>query len=292
MRSPVRSVSFIVGILALSCFMAPCLRAQTAGVTLSGRVTGPSEAPVARADVSVKNVATGQSTETQTDLAGLYTIANLAPGDYDVSVAADGFQTQLATVTLAPGAGRTMDLTLTPAAAQAGELSLADLGISPAEAKGNPQEQAMLDKRTNMLQIHQRLGLITTAPMLATVITSFGAKTGRPTPTSSTSSISSTGRDIHSVLGAVTAGMYLTTAYFAIRAPKVPGTETHGHIRLHRGLAWIHGPGMVLTPILGAMAYSQASGGQRVHGIASMHSQVAIATFGAYVGAMLSVSIK
>jgi carboxypeptidase family protein len=292
MRSSARMGFFIVGILALSCFVPPHLWAQPAGVTLSGRVTGPSQAPVIHANVSVKNLATSQSTETQTDLAGRYRIPNLAPGDYEVSVSADAFQTKVAAVTLVPGAGRTMDLTLSPAAAQPGGLSLADLGISPAEAKGSPEEQAMLDKRTHMLQVHQRLGLITAAPLLATVITSFSAKTGRPTQANPTASPSATGRDIHAVLGAVTAGMYVTTAYFAIRAPKVPGTEPHGHIRLHRALAWVHGPGMVLTPVLGAMAFSQASRGQRVHGIASMHSQAAIATFGAYAGAMLSVSIK
>ena len=62
--------------------------------------------------------------------------------------------------------------------------------------------------------------------------------------------------------------MYFMTAYFAIRAPKIPGTKTRGPIRLHKALAWIHGPGMILTPILGAMAFAQKSRGEKVHGIA------------------------
>jgi hypothetical protein len=49
---------------------------------------------------------------------------------------------------------------------------------------------------------------------------------------------------------------------------------------------------MVLTPTLGAVAYRQETQGQRVHGIASIHSQVAVATFASYAAAMLSVSIK
>jgi len=39
--------------------------------------------------------------------------------------------------------------------------SLEDLGLSPAETKSDAQLQARLDKRTRMLKIHQRLGLIT-----------------------------------------------------------------------------------------------------------------------------------
>jgi hypothetical protein len=134
-----------------------------------------------------------------------------------------------------------------------------------------------------MLKVHQTLGLITAAPMLATVLTGSFAG-GRAT--------SSTNRDLHVGLGSLTAGMYFTTAYFAIAAPKIKGTRTRGPIRLHKALAWIHGPGMVLTPILGAMAYSQKSKGERVHGIASAHGPVAVVTAAAYGLALLSVSIK
>lgn len=141
----------------------------------------------------------------------------------------------------------------------------------------------MLDKRTHMLKIHQRLGLITTVPLLATLITSVNAG-GKNTSTTS--------RDLHTALGAVTGGLYFISAYYAIRAPRVAGTETRGPIRLHKALAWIHGPGMILTPILGAMAFDQRSKGEKVHGIAAAHGPVAIVTAGAFVAALLSVSVK
>jgi hypothetical protein len=163
------------------------------------------------------------------------------------------------------------------------EPSLEDLGIPADQAQGNLKEQALLDKRTHMLKVHQRLGLITAVPLIATVLASADAG-GKST--------SSTGRDVHMVLGATTAGMYFTTAYFAIRAPKIAGTESRGPIRLHKALAWVHGPGMILTPILGAMAYSQKSNGEKVHGIASAHGAVAVVTAGAYGAALLSVSLK
>ena len=48
---------------------------------------------------------------------------------------------------------------------------------------------------------------------------------------------------------------------------------------------------MVLTPMLGVMAFSQKSQGQRMHGIASAHGAVAVVTAAAYGAAILSVSI-
>jgi hypothetical protein len=161
--------------------------------------------------------------------------------------------------------------------------TLEDLGLSPAQTQGNAQDQARLDRRSHMLKIHQRLGLITTIPLLATVIT--GSQAGGK-------STSSTSRDLHAALGSVTTGLYLTTAYFSIFAPRVPGTTTRGPIRLHKALAWIHGPGMILTPILGAMAFDQRSRGEKVHGIANAHGAVAYVTAVAYGLAILSVSVR
>jgi hypothetical protein len=93
-------------------------------------------------------------------------------------------------------------------------------------------------------------------------------------------------------VGGVTAGLYLTAASFAVFAPKIPGTKTRGSIRLHKALALIHGPGMILTPILGELAYRQKSNGQKVSGIASAHGAVGAITGIAYGAAILSVVFK
>ena len=76
-------------------------------------------------------------------------------------------------------------------------------------------------------------------------------------------STSSTTRDLHAAVGSTRVGLYSTTAYFSIFATKVPGTHARGPIRLHTALAWIHGPGMVLTPVLGALPFEQKSRGER-----------------------------
>jgi hypothetical protein len=164
-----------------------------------------------------------------------------------------------------------------------GAPSLGDLGFPTEQTQGSVQDQVRLDRRSHMLKMHQRFGLITLAPMIATIAVS-GLAGGRDN--------TATGRDIHGALGAVTADLYFMTAYYALRAPRIPGTTTRGPIRLHKALAWIHGPGMILTPILGAIALSQESNGEKVHGIAKAHSAVAAVTYTSFGLALLSVSIK
>ena len=294
-----RPVQFlpVVAILIFPLLISGPIRAQVPDAALSGTVTGTAGAVVVRARVIAKNLNTGQTAATETNAAGFYSLQNLTPGDYEVSISADGFGTKVARVTLT-GTALSMDAGLPasqtqsqappdnlPSAPSSSKTtpSLEDLGFSAEQAQGNPKQQALLDKRTHMLKVHQRLGLITTVPLIATVVTSIGAG-GKNT--------SSTDRTVHMVLGAVSGDLYFTTAYFAIRAPRVPGTITRGPIRVHKVLAWIHGPGMILTPILGAMAYSQKNNGEKVHGIASAHGPVAIVTAGAFGAALLSVSLK
>ncbi len=119
--------------------------------------------------------------------------------------------------------------------------SLSDLGFTSQQTQANAQLQAMLDRRTHMLKVHQRLGVITLIPMAATVITGpmvkAKGKNGEPI-----TEPSQTNLDFHAALGGVTTGLYFTTAYYAMFAPKVPDTKRRGAIRYHEALAFIHGP--------------------------------------------------
>ena len=280
---------------------APSLMAEVMG-ELTGAVTDPAGTPVAFAFVTTTNVETGRALPAATGMDGIYRFA-LPSGNYRIKFESRGYETQEIPEAVVSASSRVIENCVLEAVAQtqsnitadpaqktapspsgkpAGP-SLEDLGISPSQAKGNAREQALLDRRSHMLKIHQRLGLITIAPLGATLITSAFAG-GRQTSRAS--------RDAHAALGTATVGMYFTTAYFAIRAPKIPGTRTRGPIRLHKTLAWIHGPGMILTPILGEMAFAQKSRGERVHGIASAHGPVAIVTAGAFGLAVASVSFK
>jgi len=167
--------------------------------------------------------------------------------------------------------------------------NLGDLGFPNQQTQANPKLQALLDRRTHMLKVHQKLGLITLAPMAATLITGPMAKAkGRNGET--IKEPTDANLDFHMALGGLTTAMYWTTASYAIFAPNVAGTHHKGPIRVHEALAWIHGPGMVATPVLGYMAYKQENSGEKTHGIASAHGPVAWATVGAYAAAMIAVS--
>ena len=122
--------------------LSVALPAQHAGVTLSVTITGPSGV-VRDARVTVKNAATGRSTDAQTDVSGFYTMSNLPPGDYEVIVSAEGFRLPSAQMTLAAGARLRADLSQ----AAIGAPSLEDLGFSPPESQGSAAEQARLNRR-------------------------------------------------------------------------------------------------------------------------------------------------
>ncbi len=297
--------SGVPGLVFLACLsvaFAPPLIAQTAGMgALTCRVTDASGNTVANATVTATSTDNGQIRSATTGTDGTYKFDSLPPGNYRLKFEAAGFKTlEISSVTVNGTATAVLDEKLdagepisakpasqddlpnAPSSTKAA-LSLSDLGLSAEQTQGNPREQALLDKRTHMLKIHQRMGLITTIPLIATVATSLNAG-GKNTSTAS--------RDLHTALGGLTGDLYFMTAYYAIRAPKVPGTETRGPIRFHKAMVWIHGPGMILTPILGIMAFDEKNKGEKVHGIASAHGPVAIVTAGAFGAALLSVSVK
>lgn len=166
-----------------------------------------------------------------------------------------------------------------------GPPSLSDLGISAQQTKADLDAQHRLDRRTHDLKVHQALGLVTLLPIAAACLTSGLAP---PDPRGGNNEI---GRDVHVALGSASVALYGATAWYAIKAPRIPGQgPAKGGIKLHKYLVAIHAPGMVLTPILGAMAYNQAANGQKVTGIASAHGAVALITAGAYVASIVAVS--
>jgi hypothetical protein len=167
--------------------------------------------------------------------------------------------------------------------------ALGDLGFTPQQTQADAKMQAMLEKRTHMLKVHQTLGLITAIPMAATMITGPQAKAkGKNGET--IREPTDANLDFHAALGGLTTALYFTTAYYSTFAPKVPGVKPKGAIRLHRALEWVHGPGMIVTPVLGIMAYKQENSGEKAHGAASYHGTAAWVTAAAYGTSIVAVS--
>jgi outer membrane receptor protein involved in Fe transport len=104
-RSLCRSLCFalFMELMTIAFIVAPS-QAQVTGATLSGTVTDPSGAAIPQAQVSIRNVATGVSTVTTTNTDGFYSVPNLLPGSYELTVTASGFATAAhSNITLAVG---------------------------------------------------------------------------------------------------------------------------------------------------------------------------------------------
>ena len=105
---------FAAGALLLLTISAAPLRAQTTNASLSGTVTDPSGAVVPRALVTVQNAGTGLTSTIEASSSGTYTMPNLPPGTYTVTVAKDGFRTSVQSdVVLSVSESATLKATLT-----------------------------------------------------------------------------------------------------------------------------------------------------------------------------------
>ena len=86
--------------------------------SLSGRVTDPSGAVIAKASVSTRSIATGVIATTSTDAAGRFRFPYLQIGQYEVIVHDDGFADARRSLTLTIGAAFDLPVTLTAGATQ------------------------------------------------------------------------------------------------------------------------------------------------------------------------------
>src|SRR5882724_11683768 len=88
---------FVVGVsaicLALLSPLAPKAVGQAAYGTIIGTVNDPSGAGVPGAKVTVTDKQKGVSQSTTSNDSGYYTVGNLTPGDYEVTVEVKGFKT-------------------------------------------------------------------------------------------------------------------------------------------------------------------------------------------------------
>ena len=82
----------VFAILSIS-FFAPAL-AQVTGATLSGTITDPAGRVIPDAQISIKNEATGVTTNVVTNSNGIYTAGNLLPAEYEVAISAPGFNSE------------------------------------------------------------------------------------------------------------------------------------------------------------------------------------------------------
>ena len=80
---------------AAALLLASGAMAQTVGGTVYGRVSDESGSPLSGVAVVAKNLGTGQTRSVTTDAAGLFRMVELSVGNYEVTVAASGFATEV-----------------------------------------------------------------------------------------------------------------------------------------------------------------------------------------------------
>jgi hypothetical protein len=98
---------------ALTALICAPVKAQVVGATLSGSVTDTSGGVIPNAKLSIKNVATQVMRSATTDSAGFYTAPNLLPGTYQVTITAQGFQTEVRSgITLTVGTQQSLNITM------------------------------------------------------------------------------------------------------------------------------------------------------------------------------------
>lgn len=107
-----KHLSFSIALLACLCFGVANLYGQAETGQVTGTVVDPSGAAVPAAAVAVKNVATGAERRTTANDGGLFTISNLQPADYEVSVESKGFNTYKTRITITVGVKLGLDVKL------------------------------------------------------------------------------------------------------------------------------------------------------------------------------------
>ena len=159
------------------------------------------------------------------------------------------------------------------------KLSLEDLGVSKEDTLQDIESQELLDRRSSYLQKHQTWGLVTLGLMAATFLVAEEAEHEEEDGEDGES-----GSNIHQYLGLATAAAYWTTFYYQYNAPKPTHMSNEGwNIKLHKSLAWIHVPLMILTPISGIMAWQANKEGREKTGLAAQKGtlgNLAMASFG------------
>ena len=104
----------VLAACVILCLAAGSLLAQSASSTISGTVRDASGATVPQAQVTITNQATGLKSEAQSGGDGVFSMAGLASGTYEVTVSKQGFQTFTEKdVFVGPTVVRTVNATLT-----------------------------------------------------------------------------------------------------------------------------------------------------------------------------------
>lgn len=135
------------------------------------------------------------------------------------------------------------------------------------------REKEMGIRRT-MLTLHQIGGYTTLASMIATCYVGQMIINGHESY-----------EDIKVPLAWTSVGLYFTTASLALLTPPpIIRREGFSSLTVHKGLAWVHFTGMIITPILGTFIEDERK-------VRIFHQVSGYTTTAALAGAMISITL-
>src|SRR2546423_15221854 len=115
--------TFVTAAALLLFAVAPIALAQTETGQIVGKVIDPNGAAVAGAAVSIKSVETGREVTATSNDEGVYTVTNLQPGIYDVTVQSGSFKPNTQRVKVTVGAKLSVDTQLALTEIAAGNIN-------------------------------------------------------------------------------------------------------------------------------------------------------------------------
>ncbi len=154
------------------------------------------------------------------------------------------------------------------------------VGIAPRTLTAASRERE-LKARRNMFRVHQTLGLVTAAGMLAQGI--VGSRLYKPG--GYTDQLKRTHEGIAT---GINIG-YFTTALMSFTAPPpMVNRKKFDNIKLHKILSYVHLSGMIATNVLS----KQIDGNSNPANIKKWHRAAAFTTFGAYTAAIATIKFE
>ncbi|HET6647843.1 MAG TPA: TonB-dependent receptor [Pyrinomonadaceae bacterium] len=168
---------------------------QANAADLNGVVRDPTGAAVVNAAVKARNTATNFTRAAITNDEGYYQITNLPPGDYEVTVEADGFSRgRIPSVILTVGQRADLDIPLTVGSIDATvDISAAEVAL--VEPTNTTVANTIDQKRINELPINER-----SATGFALTLSTVGRDNGRPIGPAPTSGLNIGGQRGRSTL--------------------------------------------------------------------------------------------
>jgi|GEM_PF-877722 hypothetical protein len=185
-----------------------------------------------------------------------------------------------------------------PAAPEAAACETCDIDCETCR-ESDRQARYVMRRRASLLRTHRAFGIAAWSSLLVTEALGTILAINRPTwfgdgacasDPSAFGCGSGTMGALHLASSFLTTGLYATAGILAIAAPdpdsaSVGDDQASSTLRLHKTLAWVHGAGMILMPILGIIG-ARISDPDVGRAFRTVHTGVGYATFAALSWAM------